>query len=139
MLRRNLLEIIRAFRRRDGHRPSAGLVIDDDNEDVHLEKARQHMVDALIDTAAAFIKWGRENKAQGFSTVEKDYMFGRLPDDFDEMSDAEQTRWLKDHREANDHGLIIHVINNYETINYKRYRLQIFYILNTLAISDRWF
>jgi len=97
------------------------------------------MVDALIDTAAAFIKWGRENEAQGFSTVEKDYMFGRLPDDFDEMSDAEQTRWLKDHREANDHGLIIHVINNYETINYKRYRLQIFYILNTLAISDRWF
>lgn len=139
MLRRNLLEIIRAFRRRDKHRTDAGIVVDHDEESVHLTRAREHLVDALIDTAAAFIKWGRDNKVEGFSKVEKNYMFGRLPDDFDEMSETEQTQWLKDHREANEHGLIIHVINNYETIDYKRYRLQIFYILNTLAICDRWF
>ena len=139
MLRRNLLEIIRAFRRRDKHRTDAGIVIDNDEEGVHLTRAREHLVDALIDTAAAFIKWGRENRVEGFSKAERNYMFGRLPDEFDEMSEDEQTQWLRDHREANDHGLIIHVINNYETIDYKRYRLQMFYILNTLAICDRWF
>jgi hypothetical protein len=139
MLRKNLLEIIRAFRRRDGNHATAGINIDEKEEEVHLAAAREHMVDALIDTAAAFIRWGRDTKAQGFSNVERDYMYGRLPDDFDEMSDAEQKQWLDDNREVNDHGLILHVLNNYENIDFKRYRLQIFYILNTLAICERWF
>lgn len=139
MLRKNLLEIICAFRRRDGNRACDGIVVDNKTEVEHLSTAREHLVDTLIDTAAGFIKWGREQHERGFCKLEKEYMFGRLPDDFDELSETEQKQWLDDNREVNDHGLILHVINNYDGIEYKRYRLQIFYILNTLAICDRWF
>lgn len=133
-MRRTLLfEIIRGLRRRS----CEGVVVDN-RTDVEIAKTvRESLVDALIHTCEAFIAWGRRRRLiyGDFSELEFDYMASRLPLDFDERSDEAQARWLEENRESNDNGLILYVINNYERMEIKRYKLQMFYILSALTIS----
>lgn len=126
---------MRGFHRRT----RTGVVVDESTQEDSLVAAKRHLVDALIHTAEAYIAWGRGDIPGKFSKLELEYMEGRLPADFDDRTEEEQWAWLDENRETDDHGLILHVINNHEKMELKRYKLQTFYILNTLAISERWF
>lgn len=116
-------------------------VVDDHTYLEHSADMKVSMVNSLMHLVMSYIAWGRQCiSGEGeCSKLELEYMEGRLPMDFDDMSEDDQRQWLADNRETEDNALILYVIDNYERIELKRFRLQIFYILNALQMNERWF
>lgn len=137
IIRRVLPDVIRGFRRLF---PKGFVVVDERERDDYMTDAKCNLIDSLTNVAASYIAWGRTALSNRVcSKVEMAYFEQLLPADFDDLTDDEQRAWLDEHRDEDDKALVLYVIQHYDKIELKRYRLQIFYILSTLAITEKWF
>jgi hypothetical protein len=104
-----------------------GVVIDhvhvEDEDNLNL------LYECLINIAIRYIIEGRKKREGSVSRLEKKYIFTPgfyLAED--------PRKYLEEHRETNDNGLIMFCLENYEQMEYARYRLQIVTIL--MAINN---
>lgn len=124
------LRLCRKFIRRRlsdmcAYHEGTGVVID--NVEIRDEDSLDILYECLINVVIAYIKHGRQRKEGAMSRLEFEYMF--TPQFY--LSEDPQ-KYLEEHRETNDHRLIMHCLDNYERMEYARYRLQIVSIFMTI-------
>ena len=104
----------------------------DENPTVWSESTREKLMECLIETTCDYIEWGRHGRDDKvMSRLERRYMF---TPDFYTCDNPRQ--WLEEHRDSNDHDLILFVLENYRDMESMRYRDKITYILGALFVHD---
>jgi hypothetical protein len=95
-----------------------GIVVD--TVDVEEEDNLHLLYECIINSVIMYIKRGRAKGEGKMSRLEQRYMFTPgfyIADD--------PRKYLEEHRETNDHGLIMFCLENYEQMEYASHRLQI--------------
>lgn len=78
-----------------------------------LKKAREEFLDAIVYVIADYIDKGRKNEPEKMSVLEIKYFFDR-----DFMHCKNPRKWLEEHRELDDNGLIMFIYDNVDEMPY---------------------
>lgn len=109
------------------YHPGTGIVVD--NVEVDDKSSLELLYECLINITIAYIQEGRRRKEGAMSRLEMTYV---LTPEFYACEDPR--KYIEEHRETNDHSLIMHCLENYHQMEYSKYRLQILSIL--LAVNN---
>ena len=100
-----------------------GVIVDSDTrawgtpKNSWIDMAVEEFLDAVIYVVADYIRKGRESE-QVMCDLEIDY---RMNDEFIETTDP--IKYLMEHQEPDDNGLIMHIIKNHNKIESARHRM----------------
>lgn len=78
-----------------------------------LEMAREEFLDAIVYVIADYIDKGRKSVPKNMSSLEIEYYFAR-----DFMHCKNPKKWLEEHRELDDNGLIMFIYDHIDEIPY---------------------
>jgi len=113
-----------------------GVRVDDDTttwgtkENSWMEMAREEFLDAVIYVIADYIRKHRGPDGT-MSDLEVGYMW---KPGFDEAEDPK--KWLEDHREDDDNGLIQYILENWKEMEPCRHKTMICTLLNILGLDQ---
>ena len=89
---------------------------------------RDHIVKTLFYVISEYIEEERAMGEYGMGNLEKTYL---CTEDF--VNAEDEKKWLEEHRETEDIGLMMHVYDNYYMMKPSKYRMMILYIKNILS------
>jgi len=105
-----------------------GVVFNIDTCDKMLNKyANESLIDAMLYVIADYIKTGRTSGEYGMSELEVRYY---LTNDFYECADPQ--KWVEEHRESDDNGLIMFIFDNYGEMRRGKHKRMVLNIINML-------
>lgn len=131
---KEILDRLALGQKKYGH----GVRVDDDTttwgtkENSWMEMAREEFLDAVIYVIADYIRKHRDPDGN-MSELEMKYMWTF---DFEEAEDPE--KWLEEHREDDDNGLIQYILKKWNEMEPCRHKVLICTLLNILD-SDQDF
>jgi len=127
---KEILDRLEIGRTRYGH----GVRVDDDTrmwgtkKNSWMEMAREEFLDAVIYVIADYIRCHRGPHLGDMGKMEVDYiMWKRGGEEIDEPK-----KWAEGHREIDDNGLIIHILDTWEELEPCRHKSLIRTLLNIL-------
>lgn len=130
---KEIIERLNIGRERYGH----GVRVDDDTttwgtkENSWMEMAREEFLDAVIYVIADYIRGHRGPDGGNLCRMEIDYMW---KPDFEEAEDPK--KWLEDHREDDDNGLILYILKMWRGMEPCRHKILIGTLINILDLDQ---
>jgi len=101
-----------------------------DEDPTHWRQSiHDKLIECLIEIACDYIEWGRHRRdGKVMSKLEKRYMFT-----VDFYTCENPREWLEEHREPNDHKLILYVLEHYEDMESSVHVDTMTYVLGALC------